>query len=408
MRCPEHAQEAEENGHDLIPSDARTKLALAALTIGAFAIGLDTFVIIGALGVISRDLTITTGAAGWIVSIYAICYAVFAPLNAWMFKAVTRRGVQILSLTIFLVGNLVCAIAPDFIILAAGRAVSAYGAAMFTPAATALATELLRPARKGVALSLIFGGMTVSQVTGVPATSWIADAIGWRYAFVFVAVVALLTLLVFTSMRSVIPAQAPEHGKGRTSKDFPNIIYGVLSVTLFVVVSEFVVYSYISVFITGSLLDGVPLLSSALFAYGLGALIGNAACGALTDRLGSYKVLIGAVTAQLILLVGLVAFGRHGFLTLLIAFLWGIVSYMYLVPIQHRLLGLAGGRSRLVLAMNSSTIFAGIAIGAFFGGIIVEANGVKSLAGASILIGLVGLGLAIVFVREAEPARSGA
>ncbi|WP_245452400.1 hypothetical protein [Bradyrhizobium forestalis] len=69
MRCPEHAQEAEENGHDLIPSDARTKLVLAALTIGAFAVGLDTFVTIGALGVISRDLTITTGAAGRIISI---------------------------------------------------------------------------------------------------------------------------------------------------------------------------------------------------------------------------------------------------------------------------------------------------------------------------------------------------
>ncbi|MCP3372759.1 hypothetical protein [Bradyrhizobium cajani] len=135
-------------------------------------------------------------------------------------------------------------------------------------------------------------------------------------------------------------------------------------------------------------------------------MIGNEACGVLTDRLGSYKVLIGAVTAQLILLVGIVAFGRHGFLTLLIAFLWGNVSYMYLVPIQHRLLGLAGERSRLVLAMNSSTILAGIAIGAFFGGIIVETNGVKSLAGASILIGLVGLGLAVVFVREAEPAEA--
>nr|WP_246504427.1 MFS transporter [Bradyrhizobium agreste] len=173
--------------------------------------------------------------------------------------------------------------------------------------------------------------------------------------------------------------------------------------TLFIVVSEFIVYSYVSVFIIGSLFVGVPLLSAALFAYGFGAVTGNAACGVLTDRFGPYKVLIAAVGAQLILLVGLVAFGQHGTLTVLIAFLWGNVSYMYLVPIQHRLLGLAGDRSKLVLAINSSTTFAGIAIGAFLGGIIVEVSGITSLATASILIGLIGIGLGVAFMRDAAP-----
>ncbi|NOJ41575.1 MFS transporter [Bradyrhizobium australiense] len=390
----------------LSPPDKRTKLILAALTIAAFAIGLDTFVVIGALEVISRDLKISTGAAGWIISIYALCYAVFAPLNAWMFKAVSRRNVQILSVSIFIVGNLICAIAPNFLTLAAARVISAYGAAMFTPAATALAAELLPPARKGLALSLIFGGMTVSQVAGVPATSWIADAIGWRFAFGFVVVAGLLALLIFAPIMSGVSAKAPERGNGPASKDFSKVVYGILSVTLFVVVSEFIVYSYVSVFITGSLLTGVPLLSAALFAYGFGAVTGNAACGFLTDRFGPYKVLIAAVGAQLILLVGLVAFGHHGALTVLIAFLWGNVSYMYLVPIQHRLLGLAGDRSKLVLAMNSSTTFAGIAIGAFLGGILVEISGVTSLAVGSILIGFIGVGLAVAFMRDVAPAEA--
>ncbi|MGY4567226.1 MFS transporter [Bradyrhizobium sp. USDA 3256] len=387
-------------------ADARTKLVVAALTIGAFAIGLDTFVIIGALDVISRDLTISTGAAGWIISIYALCYAIFAPLNAWVFRGMSRRNIQIMSVSIFIIGNLICAIAPDFMALVAGRVISAYGAAMFTPAATALAAELLPPARKGIALSLIFGGMTVSQVAGVPATSWIADAIGWRLAFGFVVITGLLALLIFAPMMRIIPAKAPERGDGLTSKDFSKTVYGVLSVTLFVVVSEFIVYSYVSVFITGFLFAGVPLLSAALFAYGFGAVTGNVACGFLTDRFGPYKILITAVGAQLILLVGLVAFGHHGTLTVLIAFLWGNVSYMYLVPIQHRLLSLAEDRSKLVLAMNSSTTFAGIAIGAFLGGILVEISGVRSLAAASILIGLLGIGLALAFMRDAAPAEA--
>ena len=141
-------------------------------------------------------------------------------------------------------------------------------------------------------------------------------------------------------MMSGVSAKAPERGKSPASKDFPRAIYGVLSVTLFVVISEFVVYSYVSVIITGSLLTGVPLLSAALFAYGFGAVTGNAACGFLTDRFGPYKVLIAVIGAQLIVLVALVGFGHHGALTVLIAFLWGNASYMYLVPIQHRLLDL--------------------------------------------------------------------
>ncbi|UWU75737.1 MFS transporter [Bradyrhizobium huanghuaihaiense] len=390
----------------LSPPDARTKLVIAALTVAAFAIGLDTFVIIGALDVISRDLAISPGAAGSIISIYALCYAVFAPLNAWMFTAMSGHNVQILSVSIFIIGNVICAIAPNFLTVAAGRVIAAYGAAMFTPAATALAAELLPPARKGFALSLIFGGMTVSQVVGAPATSWIADAIGWRFSFGFVVIAGLLALVIFAPMMSGIAPKAPERGNGPISQGLSKSIYGMLSVTLFIVVSEFIVYSYVSVFITGSLLAGVPLLSAALFAYGFGAVTGNTACGVLTDRFGPYRVLIAVAGAQLILLVALVAFRQHGALTVLIAFFWGNASYMYLVPIQHRLLGLAGNRSKLVLAMNSSTTFAGIAIGAFLGGILVETSGVASLAAASLLIGLIGIGLTVAFMRNGAPAEA--
>ncbi|MGY3644901.1 putative MFS family arabinose efflux permease [Bradyrhizobium sp. LM4.3] len=91
---------------------------------------------------------------------------------------------------------------------------------------------------------------------------------------------------------------------------------------------------------------------------------------------------------------------------MLIAFLWGNASYMYLVPIQHRLLDLAGERSKLVLAMNSSTTFAGIASGAFLGGILVETSGVTSLAVGSILIGLIGFGLAVAFMSEVAAAEA--
>lgn len=386
--------------------DAKAKIVISALTVGAFAIGLDTFVIIGALDILASDLGISSGMAGWIISIYALAYAIFAPLNAWLFRDMSRRNVQVFSVSLFLIGNLICALAPSFWTLAAGRLVSAFGAAMFTPAATALATELLPPERKGLALSLIFGGMTVSQVAGVPATSWIAEAFGWRYGFGFVVLAGLLALAILTPMLSGIPARTPAAVEGGADRSFSRVVYGVLCVTFFVVVSEFIVYSYVSLFISGTLLPGVPLLSAALFAYGAGAVTGNVACGVLTDRLGPYRVLLTSVIAQVALLVALIAFGQHGILTVVIAFLWGNVSYMYLVPIQHRLLGLAGDRSKLVLAMNSSTIHAGIGTGAFIGGWLVEENGAGGLALASIIIGAAGIALALSFMRDSQAKQS--
>lgn len=384
----------------------RRKLIVAALTIGAFAIGLDTFVIIGALDVISRDMSISTAVAGWLISIYALCYALFAPLNAWMFRGMSRRNIQGVSVLTFVIGNVVCAVAPNFLTLATGRIISAFGASMFTPAATALSTELLPAERRGMALSLIFGGMTVSQVAGVPVTTWIAETFGWRFAFGFVVVAGLLALLVLVPLMSGISLDKPKHETRGEAKGLSGTIYGVLSVTLLVVVSEFVVYSYVSVFIMGSLFAGLPLLSVALFAYGLGAVTGNAACGVLTDRLGPYKVLLASVGAQLVLLVALVSFGHQGAFTVLIAFLWGNVSYMYLVPIQHRLLSLAGASSKLVLAMNSSTTFAAIAIGALLGGIVIDVGGATSLAKVSIVIGVMGIGLAVIFMRDRTPAET--
>ena len=233
-----------------------------------------------------------------------------------------------------------------------------------------------------------------------PATSWIAEAFGWRYGFGFIVLAGLLALAILTPMLSGISARTRAAVEEGADRSFSRVVYGVLCVTFLVVVSEFIVYSYVSLFISGTLLPGVPLLSAALFAYGSGAVTGNVACGVLTDRLGPYRVLLVSVTAQVALLVALIAFGQHGILTVVIAFLWGNVSYMYLVPIQHRLLGLAGHRSKLVLAMNSSTIYAGIGTGAFIGGWLVEADGAGGLALASVIIGAAGIALALNFMRD--------
>lgn len=373
---------------------------LTALTIGAFAIGLDTFVVIGALDEISRNLSISVDAAGWIISVYAFCYALFAPLNAWLFRNWNRRNVLLLALSLFTAGNLLCAIGLNFEMIAVGRVVSAFGAAMFTPAAMMLATQLLPPERKGFALSLIFGGMTVSQAAGVPVTSWIAEALGWRYAFYFVVLFGLIALALLAVMLSGTGLARSEAQKQAGYRELPKVLFGLLSVTLMVVTAEFVVYSYISFLLSDTRLGVVHVLPTVLLAYGIGAVVGNIATGYLTDRIGPANVLFGTIVIQTALLIALVALRHDGLLVIAIGFFWGIVSYMYLIPIQHRLLSHAGQRSSLFLAANSSVIFIGIGSGSWIGGLLLTGFGIPYLAIFAGIVGLAALIAAIVLMRQ--------
>lgn len=378
----------------------RHSLLLAALTVGAFAIGLDAYVVLGALEAVMRDLAIAPATAGWIVSAYAFCYALFAPLNAWAFRHWSRRNLLILSAVIFSAGNLLAGLAPDFALLIAGRVVSAFGAAMFTPAATALATELLPPERKGFALSLIFGGMTVAQAAGVPLTAWIAATLDWRYAFFFVVVFGIVAALLLTGLLSGLPPGRiqPVAGEGRLA--LPGPVYGLLAVTFLIVTAEFAVYSYVSLLFAETALRGVPVLPAVLLAYGIGAVLGNVATGVLTDRVGPALVLFIAVGVQTLLLVALVLVRAQAGLVVALAFLWGIVSYMYLVPIQHRLLERAAGMANLALAANSALIYIGIGTGSWIGGRVIEALGIQALAGTTAMLGGSALLAAMVFMRR--------
>lgn len=379
---------------------SRRSLLLAALTVGAFAIGLDAYVILGALEAVMRDLAIAPATAGWIVSAYAFCYALFAPLNAWAFRHWSGRNLLILSAVIFSAGNLLAGLAPDFALLIAGRVVSAFGAAMFTPAATALATELLPPERKGFALSLIFGGMTVAQAAGVPLTAWIAATLDWRYAFFFVVVFGVIAALLLTGLLSGLPPGRiqPVAGEGRLA--LPGPVYGLLAVTFLIVTAEFAVYSYVSLLFAETALRGVPVLPAVLLAYGIGAVLGNVATGVLTDRVGPALVLFIAVGVQTLLLVALVLARAQAGLVVALAFLWGIVSYMYLVPIQHRLLERAAGMANLALAANSALIYVGIGTGSWIGGRVIEALGIQALAGTTAVLGGGALLVAMVFMRR--------
>ncbi|MFP1917463.1 MFS transporter [Lonsdalea quercina] len=370
----------------------RARLMPLALTFGAFAIGLDTFVAIGALHDIAGDLAISPATAGRLVSVSALCYAAFAPLSAWWLRAWPPQWVLLLSLACFIAGNGLSALSPTFSVLMVGRMVSALGAATFTPTATALAAQRMPPGRKGVALALIFGGMTMSQALGVPLTAWMSHAMNWHWAFysvVFFGALAWALLFMLLAPTDARPADAPRFAPGLCR--FPAAVWGLFCVTLLVVTSEFTVYAYISVLLANTRLGDMPVLPWVLMAYGIGSVLGNIATGILTDRWGPGGVLNCVIALQTAGLVALVLLRDSAVAALALGAGWGIVSYMYLVPIQHRLLGLAGAASQQVLAINSAVIYIGIGAGSALGGLLIARGGFSMLALIAGIIGILAL-----------------
>lgn len=165
----------------------------------------------------------------------------------------------------------------------------------------------------------------------------------------------------------------------------------VLSVTFLAVLSEYVVYSYISVILTDDKFAGVSLLPIALFLFGIGAMLGNLATAILTDRFGPRGVLLGTVFCQTICMALVVLYRDQTLVVLPCAFAWGVFSYMYLVPIQHRLLDLSKRFGAFTLSLNSSVIYLGIAAGGALGGLVIARYSLETLTAVSIVVSLVAL-----------------
>jgi predicted MFS family arabinose efflux permease len=272
---------------------------------------------------------------------------------------------------------------------------------MFTPNAAALATALMTPERKGFALSLVYGGMTVAQAIGIPVSTWIAHNCGWRYAFAFVVFFGVVGIFMLGTL--------PNHGAERkpTAKPDEAItkriawpIIGLLATSFLIIVSEFSVYSYISVILSDTRIDGRPILSIVLFAFGIGAILGNIATGVLTDRFGPTIVLLSAVSAQTMLFTAMIFLRDDGMAAILLGFGWGVMGYIYLIPIQYRLLSRARHGQSFVLAINGSLTHIGVAAGAVIGGLAMGSGGMPLLAGVSVGMAVLGLAVAAIFMPD--------
>lgn len=374
-------------------------LTLCLMATGTFAIGTDAFIVAGILDEISGTFAVSPAQTGQLISVFALAYMLFAPLTAWLLGNLNRKHILQLALVLFIAGNLVCAYADSFLQMSAGRVLAALGAASYTPQAAAAAVGLVAEKRRGLAISIVYGGMTLAIALGIPFGTFLARLIGWREIFWLIALLGTVSLLGLSLALSTIAAPGKHTLKERLAPLRQKAVLTTLLITFFAVCSEHIVYSYVSVLLKNTRFGPEAILPIALLVFGIGAVIGNFVSGLLTDTFGSKFVLLFSVSVQTISLFLLAFYVSSPWWVLAIFLVWGITGWMYLVPIQHHLLSLSKRFGALTVSLNSSVLYAGIAAGGMLGGLTLYALPAFYLPLFSLPFGAIALLLTLFFFQ---------
>ena len=362
---------------------------LATLALGNFAIGMGSLVIAGIIKLIATEMQVSVGAVGQLVTVYSLTYAIASPLLVLSVGHLPRRTLLLVGLFGVLAGNVLGAIAPSFGILLLSRVIAALGAALFTPLASSVAAALSSPARRGQAIGLVFGGLTVATAFGVPLGTVLGNQFGWRVTLLVVALVSTAGILaiVRTIAASVTTPPINLAAWGHVLRRGGLLL--AVGVTFFQSTAQFVVFTYISPFLSRGLGVNVGGITLLLLAFGVASIVGNFAAAQAGDRWGARRavlVTLGMLAASLMLLSL-----THGAVVTVILCLivWGIAGFGFNVPQQARLVQLAPHWSSALLALNASALYLGAAAGSALGGGFARGSAILNL-------GYIGGGIALL------------
>lgn len=379
------------------------KIAIA-LAVSTFAIGTTEFVPVGMLTDIAKDMHVSTGMIGLLVTGYAIAQAVGAPIATSFVGRIARRRLFTWLMFLFAVLNVASAVAPSYGLLLVTRAVTAVVHGVFFATASVYLTNMAPLDKKGEAASWLFGGLTVATVFGVPFGTYLGDVVGWRATFAVVGAMGLIGWfgILIQVPKSVAPSVSDNQLLGIiTVIRQPRISLTLLMATLGFG-ATFVLYTYIRPYLQQVTGISTTCVVWVLVLYGVFVTIGNVIGGRLANR-QSLHILMGVFLAQAIVqIVQLMLLRKAGWYLLGVALL-GLVAFMGNASLQSRIIitttELAPAHTDVASALNVSALNFGIAGGSLVGNMVMSHVGLQTLPIVGALIGLLAIGVAQLLRR---------
>lgn len=385
-------------------------LSLLALAMGAFSIGTTEFSPMGLLPVIAQGVHVSIPTAGMLITTYAIGVMIGAPLMTLALSSWSRRTSLIALMSIFTLGNLLSAMSPNYTTLLLARIVTSLNHGAFFGLGSLVAASVVPRHKQASAVATMFMGLTIANVGGVPAATWLGQTIGWRMSFAAIAALGVLTMLV---LRVALPkgeAGNVPHVRGELKVLTRPVVLMAMATTVLGAGAMFTLYTYIAPTLEHLAGASPAFVTAMLVLVGVGFSIGNVAGGRLADR-----SLNGSLIVFLILLVAimlafpLLARTRPG--TAIAIVIWGIATFAVVPPLQMRVMRAAAEAPGLASSVNVGAFNLGNALGAAAGGAAISAG--FSYAAVPIVGALIAAsGLALVFLQivlqRGYPQRSSA
>lgn len=379
-------------------------LALLALTLGAYAIGTTEFVIVGLIPTIAADLGVSLPSAGLLVSLYALGVAVGAPVLTALTGRVPRKALLVALMVLFTLGNVIAWMAPSYGSLIVARVLTGLAHGVFFSIGSIIATSVVPKEKAASAIAIMFTGLTVALVTGVPLGTFIGQHLGWRATFLAVAalgVVALIGSLLFVP-RNLQRSEPATFGQQLSVLAQPRLLL-VYAITALGYGGTFLSFTYLASILQDVTGFSPNAVSGVLLVYGVSVAIGNLWGGRLADRRGpipALKLIFGLLA---LVLFALTFTAHNTWLVLLTVLALGAVAFgnvpglqVYVVKQAQRF---APQAADVASGLNIAAFNVGIAMGASLGGLVVDHLGLMHTPWLGALVVLGALGLTVLSGR---------
>lgn len=371
-------------------------LALLALAIGAFGIGTTEFVIMGLLPEVAGDFGVSIPTAGLLVTGYALGVVLGAPLMTVLGTRISRKRMLMLLMVLFVAGNLLSAVAPVFGVMLAGRVVASLAHGAFFGIGSVVAAELVAPEKKAGAIAMMFTGLTVANVVGVPLGTLVGQTLGWRTTFALVAGLGVIGLAGIAKLVPDLPK--PEGVRLRHElAAFRNVqVLLAMAMTILGFGGVFAAVTYLAPMMTDVAGYADSSVTWLLVLFGLGMVAGNLIGGKFADR--ALMPLLYISLSSLAVVLALFTLTAHNKIAAAVTItLIGALGFATVPPLQKRVLDQASGAPTLASAMNIGAFNLGNALSAWLGGLVISAglgytapNWVGAvLAGSALLLAVV-------------------
>lgn len=353
---------------------------LLILALGMFAMGTDNFVVAGILPGVANSLHTSVGAAGLMVTFYALTYAIAAPVMAAVAAAWPRKPLLVGALSVFVVGNAISAMATDLHWVLFARALAGFGAALFSPTALGVASALASPEKRGRALATVTAGLTGATALGSPIGTFIGGFGTWRTTLWFVTLLGLVAMIgVWTMLPSVAQPQ-PIKLRDRLAPVRDTRVALTLLTSLFAFGGFLMVYTYAGVVLNRVTHGDERMLAGLFLVWGVAATVGNLLAGRLVDKFASRHIINAMLCIAAINFCALPWTSAHVVSAVIALIVWGLCGWGLIVPQQHRLVQVSPQVAPLLLALNNTATYIGLACSGVLGGVVLQSTGGRYLS----------------------------